>query len=329
MSRNTRFFLFSSSLVLVVGLCTGILAYYGGLTTLASPRSAGPVELKYVPPTAAVVAYANVKDVMNSQFRQKIRHVLPDSEQKGQEEFERETGINLEQDIDYVIAWMSPTGEPKGATGVVMLRGRFDPARLEALAKTHGGSAEVVNGIKILKSFKQHHGRDHSPAVAFLETGLLAIGEEASVRAVAANRGGASISANQELTSLIADLEGSSNLWAVGRIDAIAHQARLPEQIASQIPAVKWFAASSAINGGLSGVLRAEARDEEAAKNLRDVIQGFMALAKLQAGSKPELQPLLQSLVLSGTGTTVALSFEVPEAFIDAVAEKMKKPDAN
>jgi hypothetical protein len=86
MSRNTRFFLFSSALVLVVGLCTGLLAYYGGLPTLASARSAGPDELKYVPSTAAVVAYANVRDVMNSDFRQKLRHVLPDRD-KGQEEF--------------------------------------------------------------------------------------------------------------------------------------------------------------------------------------------------------------------------------------------------
>ena len=97
-----------------MGLCTGLLAYYGGLPTLASPREAGPDELKYVPATAAVVAYANVRDVMNSEFRQKLRQVLPDHDQKGQEEFERETGINVEQDIDYVLAWMSPTRLAQG-----------------------------------------------------------------------------------------------------------------------------------------------------------------------------------------------------------------------
>ena len=34
---------------------------------------------------AAVVAYANVRDVMNSEFRQKFRKVLPEEETKGQE----------------------------------------------------------------------------------------------------------------------------------------------------------------------------------------------------------------------------------------------------
>ena len=59
--------------------------------------------------------------------------------------------------------------------------------------------------------------------------------------------------------------------------------------------------------------------DEEAAKNLRDVIRGFMALAKLQAGRKPEFQAMMQSLELGGTGKTVALTFSVPGEVFDAL----------
>jgi hypothetical protein len=335
MTRKTRYFMLVSGFTLVVGLCTGLLAYYGGLPTLASGREkAGPTELSYVPPTAAVVAYANVRDVMSSDFRQKLRQVLPGHDQKGQEEFQRETGINIEQDIDYVLAWMSPgSGTNAGSagrhgpfhdgSGMALLRGRFDQARLESLATAHGAKPETVGRVRLF-SIDKHDGRD--AAVAFLEPGLIAMGDDATVRgAIASKAAGTSIRANEDLMNLIADLEGSSNLWAVGRMDAVANQAHLPEQIASQIPAVKWFSASSQINGGLSGMLRAEARDDEAAKNLRDVVQGFMALAKLQAGSKPELQPLLQSIQLSGTGKTVALSFEVPADLIDPMSQKKKR----
>ncbi len=334
MTRKTRFFLFASALTLMVGLTTGLLAYYGGLPTMESGREAGRDELKYVPASAAVVAYANVRDVMASDFRQKLRQVLPDHDQKGQEEFQRETGINIETDIDYVLAWVSPNpngvaasaeghrGPFGGGSGMVLLRGRFDATRLEGLATQHGGAAETVGNARLFK-FTKH---DEPAAIAFLEPGLIAMGNEATVRSAIAHGGGAgTIRENAELMSLIGDLEGSSNLWAVGRMDALANQARLPEQIASQIPAVKWFAASSEINGGLSAMLRAEARDDEAAKNLRDVVQGFMALAKLQAGSKPEFQTLIQSIQLSGTGKTVALSFEVPAAPIDVMSQKMKR----
>ena len=60
---------------------------------------------------------------------------------------------------------------------------------------------------------------------------------------------------------------------------------------------------SGHINGGIRGVIRAEARDDEAANNLRDVIRGFMALGKLQAGSNPQVQLMLESLELGAART--------------------------
>ena len=63
--------------------------------------------------------------------------------------------------------------------------------------------------------------------------------------------------------------------------------------------------------------MRAETGDEDAAKNLREVVRGFLALARLQAGSKPEFQAFLQSLELGGAGKTVALSFDVPAQLFD------------
>ena len=46
----------------------------------------------------------------------------------------------------------------------------------------------------------------------------------------------------------------------------------------------------------------------------------------MQAGNKPEMQSLMQSVQLSGTGKTLALSFQVPAEFINAMASKHAKP---
>ena len=362
MNRTSRLFLMGSGFVLAAGLGTGLVAYYGGgLPTLASAgRSVGPDELKYVPEAAAIVAYANVRDVMNSEFRQKIRKVLPDDETKGQEEFQRETGINIEQDIDYVLAWMTPTPAAQAAGAqapdahergshpvcLVLLHGRFDTARLESLATSHGGVVETIDGIRVLRpnrdqapdaveaeppapngdgrvTIARHRHSGPPPMVAFLESGLIALGEEPTIRAAIAHgaSGGRSIRDNQDMVNLIGDLEGSSNVWAVGRMDALTANASLPEPLAQHLPAVKWFSASSHVGAGISGLLRAEARDDEAAKNLRDVLQGFLAMAKMHASQKPELAPIVQSLEVSGTGTTVALSFEVQPALVDALVQ--------
>ena len=134
--------------------------------------------------------------------------------------------------------------------------------------------------------------------VAFLDSGVVAVGETAIVKRAIDRQGAGSVTGNSEMMALVNDID-DSNAWAVGRFDALMSQAKLPEGVASQIPAVKLFSASGHINGGLSAVIRAEARDDQAAQNLRDVVQGFLALAKMQSNSQPELQALLNSLQLS------------------------------
>ncbi len=116
----------------------------------------------------------------------------------------------------------------------------------------------------------------------------------------------------------------SGNGRAVGRFDAIRFQA---SSGLTRLPAVTWFSATGQINDGITGVVRAEARDDESANNLRDVVRGFLALAKLQAASRPELQAVMQSLELGGTGKTVALS-SVPGAVFDLIhpGERANEP---
>ena len=44
-----------------------------------------------------------------------------------------------------------------------------------------------------------------------------------------------------------------------------------------------------------------------------------LALARMQAGSKPEMQALVSTLQVSGTGRTVTLSFSLPSEAIEAI----------
>ena len=112
------------------------------------------------------------------------------------------------------------------------------------------------------------------------------------------------------MMELIADIDQGNNAWAVGRFDAIANQAKLPAEIATKLPAIKTFAVMTHIDGGITGTLRAETKDDESADNLRQVVQGLLALGKMT--NDPKATALINSLQLTGTGKTVALSFAVP-----------------
>jgi hypothetical protein len=324
MNKRTRYFIFGAVTVLALGLCTGLVAYFGGFPTSAISRSGGPDELKYVPADAAVVAYANVREVMLSEFRQRLKAVMPD--EKGREEFRDKTGIDIENDIDYVVACMLPQDGQNG--GIVLARGRFDAVRLELLAREHGGVVSEYQGRRLITTPKGEDGDE--PVVAFLEPGVLAVGTDVAVRrAIDAATSARNISQNSEIMSLMTDLSGGGSAWAVGQFDALAKQADLPDNVTRQIPSIKYFAASGRVNGGVSGVFRAEARDEKAAQNLRDVVQGFVALARMQADQNPQLRPLLDSVQLSGQGQTVAISFSVPIEVLDLIAPKAEGASAH
>lgn len=333
MTKRTRYFVFGSVTVLLVGLCTGLVAYYTGMPMGAFGQTSGLSELRYVPASASVVAYADVRNLMQSELRQKLHKAIDDKGENGQAEFQRETGIDIENDIDRVVAFMEPEAAD-GYTGMVVATGRFDQGRLEALAREHGGLVEDYGGKRLISKsghgVTDDEGGEHrtgrSMTVAFLEPGVVAVGETAVIKRAIDRKGADSVTGNKELMDLVNDID-DSNAWAVGRFDALMSRAKLPEGVASRIPSVRLFSASGHINGGLSGLIRAEARDDQAAQNLRDVVQGFLALAKMQANAQPEMQALANSLQLSGSGKTVALSFQVPSQVIDAMAAAKQKAE--
>jgi hypothetical protein len=324
MTKKTRNFVLVSGAILIIGLGTGLIASYMGLPVSLLSSAAGPDELQYVPQNAAVVAYANVRDVMHSEFRQRFRQLEPPSADR--HEFQEETGLDIERDVDSIVAAFVPAAQPASEhperSAVVLARGRFESTRLEALALEHGGTAQDYQGKRLLI----HDGNEPGAAmaVAFVESDLVAVGSlEAVKQAIDAGASNRNVMSNNELMRLVADMD-NSNAWAVGRFDELAREARLPSEVQAQLPTVTWFSAAGHINGGLSGVLKAEARDEAAAQNLRDIVRGFLAMARLQSGSRPGIQQMVDSLQLSGDGTTVALSFTVPSEFLDAL-EAMAK----
>ena len=347
MTTRTRYFVIVSLLILGVGLGTGLVAYYVGFPARADGPAGGPKELAYVPRDAVVIAFANVQEIMTSELRQKIRRGVPLPE-NGQQELQEKTGINLETDVDRVVACAGGRangGERLPGTGMVLARGRFDEVKIEALMREHGARVEDYNGSRLIVGDVHHPDPGGagtarqtvgSFALSFIEPGLAAFGSTEMLKsAVDLHRSGSSsqagpqsVTLNEELMKRVRAMD-DGNAWVVGRFDALSGRAHLPENVASRIPAITWFTAKGHINGGIRGVISADARDDEAANNLRDVIRGFLALAKMQSGGRPELQTLMQSLELGGTGQTVSISFTVPGEVFDLIASLHNKPAAH
>ena len=314
MTHQTRYFVLGASGLLVVGLVTGLFAYVNRGAALAVSVTERD-ELAYVPSNASIVAYANVREVMLSDFRERIRQIAPDD--VGQAELEQQLGLNIERDIDHVVAFLAPGPDDGQLAGLVLFRGRFDTTRLEAVARGGGAPVREYAGTRVVSIDAGDVG---ALAMAFMEPGLVAVGDLGTVhQALDRGSAGADLTSNEQMMGLLERVDRGSNAWAVGRFGDLSSLGFLPDEVSAQIPAVTAFAVSGRVNGGLSGSVTIEGRDEAAGQNLRDVFRGFLALATMQTTGRPELEAMLGSLQLSGTGTLATLSFWLPSEALDFI----------
>ena len=317
MTKGIRYFLAGSATVVVLGLGTGLVAYYNGGLSVSAVKAAN-ADLIYIPADAGAVAYADVRAIMTSEFRQKLRQILPTGEEL--EKFRTELGVDIERDI-YSVSAAYLGGAPQAGHGVVIVHGQFDLGRIEAMATQHGATAEDYKGKRLLTMTDSNADRteqtDHPAAtVAFLDGGALALGETAAVKkAIDTSLSGDDVRKNAELMNLINEVSSTGNAWVVGKVDAM--DTGLPVEIRDHLPAVNMFAASVHVNGGVAGLLRAEARDEQAAEQLRDVVKGAVAAGKLMTGQNAKMDAMLNSLNITGSGKTVSVRFTLPAELLE------------
>src|SRR5215471_1649150 len=152
MTARTRYFAITSLLVLTIGVATGLVAYYTGFSASAFALGGGPAEFNLIPADASMVAYAAVQDIMASPLRQTVRTLVP-MKDDGQREFEEQTGINLETDVDHVLAAITPlrdgTGKVPGSA-LVFVRGRLNETKIEALMRSHGAEVETYKNARVI-----------------------------------------------------------------------------------------------------------------------------------------------------------------------------------
>ena len=97
-------------------------------------------------------------------------------------------------------------------------------------------SLETYKDKRLISKVSDEHA-PNGGTLAFLEPGLVAIGDTATVkRAIDAQLSATSVTSNDQIMTLVSEIEQGNNAWAVGRVDALTAHANLPEQIARQIP---------------------------------------------------------------------------------------------
>jgi hypothetical protein len=334
MTKKSRYFLVAAGAVLILGVGGGLIAY------LAYQRASGvpagvPAEVRYVPANAALVGYANVRTVMNSELRRELMPTIEMESRKGPHMMNDFAGIDFEKQVDHFVGYVegaaadarqdTDADRAKPPRALMLLQGGFEQARIEQYIRDHGGTIEDYRG---------HHMsvRPAGPealGVGFVRPDLIAVGQADLVRraidADETSSGDAqNLTKNTELMDLIRDASGST-AWVVGYFDTVSRGMRLPTHLRGQVPPLRLVAAKADVNGGVKATIRAEAADAAAAEQLREVVRAFVSLARLNAGARPEFDNTLKSLQLSGTDKTVRLTVAVSPETVRALAPRPRQ----
>jgi hypothetical protein len=343
MTQRTRYFFSIAAVVLVAGIGVGLVAYYRASRQAVIPAGL-PDELRYVPATADLVAYADVKTVMNSELRRELERSTM-GPRRGRSDMHELAGIDVEKQVDHIVAYLekiddgrsaqpAPPAEPGSfrhegpPRGLLITQGTFEQAKVEQFLREHGGTIDDYHGkhIAIHRGTPENNMTRSGPAedmaIGFLQPNLIALGHADLVRAaidLSANTSpAANVTGNSEVMNLVRDAAGDT-AWVVGRFDAVSRRIGVPPAMRQQVPPLRMVAAKARINGGVKATITAETADQAEADQLRDVIRGFVSLIRLQTGAKPEMQDLVKSIELGGRGSTVQLSFAMSAETFRAV----------
>jgi len=328
-----RLIVLSSSLV--VG--AGALAAVGAFLLDPARAAVGPLppEGLVLPADSRFVAGLDVKRFVASPFYQRHGHRKGGGGRPGPfAELEEKTGLDPERDVEQVVVAGGAGGDK---AGLLLVLGSFDRARLSRAIETEKKDRvtwKTVEGMTVYV-FNEAEATRGAGAAAFLDDRSLVLGSLDAVEATVANRsrGTAALRSNAALMNLLEGVKPGSTFWMVGDQSLLAGLPQslpvpgLPgaDQAASasvNLPPLKSLVVTGDLDPVVALAITGEAADEAAARNLADVVRGFIALASLQAASKPELKQLASAVSVATDTTRVRVSARIPYEVIDALQPK-------
>jgi hypothetical protein len=236
--------------------------------------------------------------------------------QKGLQEAEDKTGIRLDTDLERVVLAVSDLDakEPRFA---LLAWGTFDPEKVrravEASLQAEGETltAKTVEGTTV--HVASATGKP-AAALAFPDEKTLLAGQAAVVETIVASRARRErpIQANASLMALVKGLDPGSGYWIVMDEPFVARMQKEAGGSRPPVPLPRTLTLAGKFDGGLE--LAGEMADAAAAKNLADMIQGGLALARMQLAQDPEMQKvpgaqqMLDGVEVKAEGARLTLS---------------------
>jgi hypothetical protein len=326
---RSRLVVLSSMVVVAVGVAAALGALW--LDPARAAVGPMPAQALVLPKDARYVMGFDVKRFAASPFYARY------GSRKGMKpealaQLEEKTGLDPQRDIDQIVVAGTESARG-GVPGLALVTGRFDLYKLGRALETEGKVRGYNHEGVTVYAYKEEGPR--ATAIAFLDESTILFGQKDRVEAAVGSRtrGETPLRGNAVLLALVEKVRLGSTFWMVGDQSILAGMptsipapgASGPDQggaASIALPSLRSLTVTGDLDPQVSLDVTGEAADEAAAKNLADIVRGFVALASLQAAQKPELQQLASAFNVATEQNRVLVTARIPYAMIDALQAK-------
>jgi len=305
----------------VAGVVAGLTLY----TSFVVRAAIGdlPAAVQYFPADSQGIVGINVRAFINSPFYAKFE--AEHGRKIGSEltEFIEKTGVDPRRDLDYVVAGGRSLGGGKGS-GALIAIGRFNRDAITTFINSRTVPITVdYNGAKVYM-IPEKSGGELEKGIAFLRDGEIGLGDLESLKAILdVSAGKPGITANETLAPLLGQLDPRAMFWFAGDAADLLARSPIPSPIGEKIAAIQSVFGTLNLTDAVSGRITANARDEESATKLADVVKGFIALGQLAGEQNAELAELMKGIGVVQDKHRIHLSVNFPADILERL-EQMK-----
>jgi hypothetical protein len=270
-----------------------------------------------LPQDARFVMGLDVQRLIKSPLYQKKAAMRPDAFR----ELEAKTGVNPERDVETLLVAGGSRDQ-----ALALFVGKFDRTKLAQVIENEKKANVTWKDVQGTTVYMFREGTKSAGAAAFLDDRRVVVGSAPVVEAAvaAAAQGSAGLKGNPSITALLERVKPGSTFWMVGDQSLLSN---LPSSVpmggnGSQVtlPALQSLVVTGDVEPLVSLSITGDAKDEPAAKNLADIVRGFVAMAAMQGSQKPELQQLASAISVSTDTSHVQVNARFPYELIEALA---------
>ncbi len=280
----------------------------------SSLYAADPELLSLVMPDAQVVAGVNIEPIKLSPLGQYLLAQSGPSADAELDKLTAATGFDPRRDLKELLAASSTTSNQ--AQALILARGTFDVTRLVAMAEGAGKTVGTYKGISIIQLAPKQ-------CVAFLDSTIAALGEEAMVQA-AIDRKSAPTSIPSALAVQVNQLSITEDAWFVSlgappMMQGVQQGGGPAALFAAFFSKIQQVSGGVKLGANLAVTVTAVSDNSQDAASLGGLVKSLPALAQMAApkGEAQQATAWLESLNVTTDGASTTATVSIPESQIE------------